>query len=149
MGKFVKIIIVETLVLLVLLVFFLFLPKQKGISQVCFSERCFKVEVADSPSEQERGLMFRENLEKDKGMLFVFKEEGNYPFWMNNTLIPLDIIWMNSNQEIVFIKEDAEPCGEICEPIDPKIKVKYALELNGGAVSEKNIKISDKMTISY
>ena len=58
------------------------------------------------------GLMFRENMDSDRGMLFIFEKEGEYPFWMKNTLIPLDIIWINKDKEVVFISENAQPCEE-------------------------------------
>lgn len=106
-------------------------------SQVCFENSCFYVELAATPEERNRGLMFRENLDLDKGMLFVFDKEGDYPFWMKNTLIPLDIIWINENKEVVFIKENAQPCGEqFCPEIEPAQNAKYVLEINGGQ-SEK------------
>lgn len=147
MNKLIKIAILETVVLVGLLLVLLFFPKQKAISQVCFEQSCFNVEVADSPAEQQEGLMFRQSLEKDKGMLFVFKKVRNYPFWMKNTLIPLDIIWINQSNEVVFIKKNAQPCSEICESIDPGQNAKYVLELNGGVASETNLKIGDKVSL--
>jgi hypothetical protein len=56
----------------------------------CFSGKCFSLEVARTPDERQYGLMNRESLDPDKGMLFVFEKEGVYPFWMKNTKIPLD-----------------------------------------------------------
>src|SRR3990172_7339338 len=67
-------------------------PQPQNVSQVCFGQECFEVEIADSPEEQAKGLMGRESLEPGKGMLFVFPEEGIYPFWMKDTLMPLDMI---------------------------------------------------------
>lgn len=170
MNKIVKVIILETFVLVVLLMLLLFLPKsrlqdnrgfsillgQKNISKVCFreptlneqseSKGCFQVEIADTILEQQKGLMFRESLDRDGGMLFVFEKEGNYPFWMKNTLIPLDMIWINQNQEVVFIEENAQPCQEICTEINPNQNAKYVLEVNGGLSSEINLKIGDKIS---
>ena len=159
MSKIVKVIILETIVLVCLFLLLIFFPKENTISKVCFREGCLQVEVADTPEKQERGLMFRENLEKERGMLFVFKKEANYPFWMKNTLIPLDIIWINQNKEIAFIAENAQPCppstkatdgqsNEICDPIDPKQSAEYVLEVNGGLVKEINLKVGDKVLIN-
>ena len=90
--------------------------------------------------------MFRENLEQDKGMLFIFQEEGEYSFWMKNTLIPLDIIWINQNKEVVFIKKNFEPCTqEVCPSVKPDKKAKYVLELNVGTVEQIGLKIGDKI----
>ena len=158
--KIIKIVILGVVVLVILLSLLLLLPRDNSLSRACFKEECFEVEIADSPDEQERGLMFYESLKKNKGMLFVFEEEGDYPFWMMNTLIPLDIIWINSSREIVFISENAQPCPplpeatdgqskEVCEPIDPKQNAKYVLEINGGLVGEKNIKVGDKLSIIW
>src|SRR4030042_2848822 len=66
-------------------------------NQVCFKKHCFSVELAVTPEEREEGLMFRKNLDSDKGMLFIFEKEGKYGFWMKKTLIPLDIIWIDDN----------------------------------------------------
>ncbi len=148
-----KIIIFATCVLAVLFFFLLLsnLPKQKlSISKVCFKENCFKVEVAGTPQQKEQGLMFREHLDKDAGMLFIFEKEENYPFWMKNTLIPLDIIWINQNQEVVAIKENAEPCQrEECPIIDPSAYAKYVLEINGGLAEEIGLEVGDKVTLPY
>jgi len=149
MSRIIKIIILEAVVIIVLLLLVLFLPNQKSIAKVCFQENCFTVEVADTVKKQQQGLMFRENLERDSGMIFVFAKEGNYPFWMKDTLIPLDIIWINKNQEVVFIKENADPCAEICESIDPKQNAKYVLELNGGLIDNLGLKLGEKVSISY
>lgn len=117
----------------------------KRCTRVCFSNNCFNAEIADNEDSRVLGLMFRKSLAKDKSMLFIFNKEGNYPFWMKNTLIPLDIIWINQNKEVVFIEKNAQPCGEQdCIPIDPKLNAKYVLEINGGLAQEKDIKVGDQ-----
>ena len=113
------------------------------------SKGCFQVEIVSSFFEQKRGLMNRTSLDKDKGMLFVFSKEANYPFWMKNTLIPLDMIWIDNNSNIVFIKENAKPCpvdGD-CSNIDPNQNAKYVLEINGGLVNEFGLVIGDIVAI--
>lgn len=124
------------------------------LDKVCFESRCFEVEIADSEVEQERGLMYRENLAPDNGMLFIFRKEGSYPFWMKNTLIPLDIIWINQNQEIVFIGHDVQPClaaealaeegyQEECPITDPGAYAKYVLEINAGLSKTMGLNVGD------
>ena len=122
---------------------------------VCFEKNCFVVEIADTNYKREFGLMNRTFLDKDKGMLFVFDKEDYYSFWMKDTLIPLDIIWINSNKEVVFIKENALPCNLFekklnqkygkCETYISDKKAKYVLEINNGLVKELNIKVGDKV----
>jgi len=113
------------------------------IQKICFEENCFDVEVADSESERAKGLMNRTNLLEYKGMLFVFDFEGIYGVWMKDTLIPLDIIWINSNKEVVFIQENAQPCKEKCEIYKNNQKALYVLEMNAGKAKELDIKIED------
>jgi len=115
---------------------------------VCFAENCFFVEIADTPEKQTKGLMYRESLDENRGMLFIFDKQGNYSFWMKNTLIPLDIIWLNENKEVVFMENNARPCKETCPSINPNQKAKYVLEINSGLANKINLKIGDKVVIS-
>jgi len=103
----------------------------------------FSIEVADSPAEMERGLMFREDLHPSEGMLFVFPSERVMPFWMRNTLISLDMLWIDSNGKIVYIHEKAEPLSE--KSINPGRPARYVLELEGGSVHSFNIKVGDQV----
>lgn len=122
--------------------------RESSVNEVCFKNNCFKVELAVTPEEQKQGLMFRKNLKQNEGMLFVFKEEGEHPFWMKDTLIPLDIIWINQNKEVVFMSENTQPCSENhCASINPDKKAQYVLELKGGRVRDIGLKIGDKMDI--
>ena len=122
--------------------------------KVCFSafggkDICFDVELALNKQEQIQGLMFRKSLDKNKGMFFVYEEIGNYNFWMKNTLIPLDIIWINENKQVVFINENTQPCKEEnCNPIIPGVEAKYVLELNSGVVKEIGLRVGDTLAIN-
>lgn len=118
--------------------------------QVCFAEHCFFVEVAQTPEERQKGLMFREELDRDKGMLFVFSQEQQASFWMKNTLIPLDIIWFDGNKEVVFISKNSQPCStDECSSIDPGVKAKYVLELNAGIADEIGLVEGDQAMIAF
>lgn len=111
------------------------------ISQVCSSEACVEVELADTPELRQRGLMFREYLPEWSGMLFVFDEEWHYPFWMKNTLIPLDMIWFNEDKIVVDIQR-AEPCTtDQCPEYVPRDNASYVLEINSGWVSHMALSI--------
>ncbi len=105
---------------------------------VCFDETCFDVEIADDVEERTKGLMFREDLDKDEGMLFVFEQTGVYPFWMKNTPLSLDIIWMDSEFSVVYVANRTTPFST--NNIDPGAEAKYVLEINAGLSDEYEIK---------
>ncbi len=118
-------------------------PQSTG-NTVCFSSNCFIVELAKTNAERENGLMNRKELDRDKGMLFIFDNEGIYPFWMKNTLIPLDMIWLDDNSRVVFISQNVQPCKSlICPIVIPSAKAKYVLEINADVTKNLGIKMGD------
>jgi len=118
--------------------------KESDISKVCFNEECFNVEIADTPKTRARGLMNREHLDQGSGMLFLFDTESKYHFWMKNTLIPLDIIWLDKNKKVVFIEHNVEPCeADPCETFGPGEKTKYVFEINSGLAKKIGLKERD------
>jgi hypothetical protein len=124
--------------------------KKDRLSSVCIKNDCFSVEIADTPEERERGLMSRVALKEDGGMLFVFEKEDVYKFWMKNTLIPLDMIWIDGGGRIVFIKENVQPCkAESCESFGPGEKARYVLEINGGMTKLRGIDVGDSAEIKF
>jgi uncharacterized membrane protein (UPF0127 family) len=116
---------------------------QEDVKTLCIKDICIQAEIVSSFAARELGLMFRESLADDRGMLFIFEEEGSHGFWMKNMRFPLDIIWLNSNKKIVDIKENIFPCGQSCEILTPKTKAKYVLEVNAGFVQRNKIKIGE------
>jgi len=101
--------------------------------QVCYKDHCFEVEVVKERAKRRMGLMFRESLDEDKGMLFVFDKSYPYSFWMKNTLIPLDMIWIDKNKEVVHIERNVPSCKmEPCPRYSPRKKALYVLEVNAG-----------------
>ena len=104
------------------------------------------VEIADTNSARARGLMFRKELGQDRGMLFVFEQEDFHSFWMKNTLIPLDMIWISESKKIVYYVENAVPCKkDPCESYIPFQKAKYVLELKGGSSDKIGLVEGDKV----
>lgn len=100
----------------------------------------FKVEIADDPMERSQGLMYRNSMSEDQGMLFIFEKSDYVSFWMKNTLIPLDMIFIDQDHKIAHIEADVKPCpkGVLNCPLYPsELPVKYVLELNAG-LAEKN-----------
>jgi len=146
--KLLFLILISILTVLVLLII-VKVNFKNTFNAVCFDRHCFLAELVEDKEERERGLMFKKNLDLDKGMLFIFEEEGEYPFWMKNTLIPLDIIWINENKEVVFISENTQPCEEenYCFSVNPNKKAKYVLEINAGLAEEIGLEIGDKMNL--
>jgi uncharacterized protein len=118
--------------------------------RVCFGDDCFFVEIAKTNEERMRGLMFRESLEDDRGMFFIFDEENVYAFWMKDTLIPLDMIWINSEKEVVFIQENAVPCEEEqCKVYNPGVSALYVLEINGGGSREIGLDVGERAEFDF
>ncbi|MBF0485322.1 MAG: DUF192 domain-containing protein [Candidatus Omnitrophica bacterium] len=114
--------------------------------QACFKENCFTVELAVSPEERERGLMYREKLAQGAGMLFIFDKEDVYSFWMKNTKIPLDIIWLDSQKRVVYIGANIPPCvNDPCPSYNPLKKALYVLEIPSGAAVKSQIAVGDVM----
>jgi uncharacterized protein len=122
-----------------------FIYKNNSEKKVCFGNNCFIAELAKTEKKISQGLMFRENLATNRGMLFVFSQSGVYSFWMKNTKIPLDIIWFNDKKEIVFLANNVVPCyEEFCPSINPGEKAKYVLEINADLAEKLELKIGDK-----
>jgi uncharacterized membrane protein (UPF0127 family) len=116
-------------------------------SKVCFDQDCFSVEVASTPQERSKGLMFRERLGPDRGMLFIFEREARHSFWMKNTKLALDMIWMDGQGRVVFIKKDAQPCFEdACPSIRPDRGAKYVLEVVAGTAERIGLTTFNKAT---
>ena len=101
----------------------------------------FTVEIARTRKEQQRGLMHRRDLAQDAGMLFPFREERHASFFMKNTYIPLDIIFLASNGTIVRIAERTEPLTTISHHSPGKVAA--VLEINGGLSDELGIRVGD------
>ena len=103
-----------------------------------------KVEIADDNDKRMKGLMFRENLDEYSGMLFVFDDEEYQTFWMKNTLITLDMVFIDKDFRIVDIK-NAVPCKEYPCALYKSLKpAQFVLEVNENFTAKNNIRIGDK-----
>jgi uncharacterized membrane protein (UPF0127 family) len=99
------------------------------------------VEIAATPEQRERGYMFRERMGPEDGMLFLFEEEGIYPFWMKNTKIPLDIIWIGGDGVVVFVAARVPPCtADPCPDVRPLGRARSVLELAAGRASDLGLR---------
>ena len=134
-------------VLISLLLWIIRHPNQQGIR--IDSLHLIQVEIADTPSKFSKGLMFRKYLPKDHGMLFKFPYPKAWTFWMKNTLIPLDIIWLNDRKQVIYFLDKVQPCRETseCPLYSPQnnYKAKYVLELGSGERERLHIKLKQKL----
>ena len=103
----------------------------------------FNVEVARTPAEQARGLMFRRSLPDDGGMLFPMEPPRTASFWMKDTLIPLDILFVHTDGSIAFMKAQAQPYDRT--PVSAGVPVAAVLELRGGRAAELGISEGDRV----
>lgn len=102
------------------------------------------VEIAADPELRAQGLMYRDQLRPSSGMLFFFPEDGDYGFWMKNTIIPLDMIWIDAGRRIVHIKNAVPPCrADPCPSYDPGVTARYVLEVAGGEAARRGWKVGD------
>ncbi|HEY7906616.1 MAG TPA: DUF192 domain-containing protein [Wenzhouxiangella sp.] len=110
----------------------------------------FKVTIADDDQSRARGLMFVDELPDDQGMLFVFRREAPRAFWMRNTRIPLDIIYLDAEFQVVTIIKNAKPCRTQRCPSYPSVKpAQYVLELNGGMSDQLGLEVGDAITVGH
>ena len=106
------------------------------------------IEVADTPEQRALGLMHRESLAEDAGMVFVFFEDTSGGFWMKNTLIPLSIAFFDGTGKIVKIL-DMDPCeADPCPTYDPDTAYRGALEVNQGAFEDWGVEEGDRIRVS-
>ena len=97
-------------------------------------------EVADTPAKRTSGLMFRDRLAPDRGMLFVFEEAGEWRFWMKNTKIALDILWLGPDKRIVYIEENVPGCRQDpCPEYKSNKEALYVLELPAGTAKREKL----------
>ena len=106
------------------------------------------VEVADTSAAHARGLMFRDSLAEDRGMLFRFGPPRRYAMWMKNVRFALDILWLDRSDRIVWIVENALPCdAEPCPSYVPGIAAVTVLEISGGFVRKHGAAVGDAITV--
>jgi len=110
----------------------------------------FVVEVARTPQQLENGLSNRKTLAPRRGMLFIFPNVGIQSMWMPNMNFPLDIVWFDTNNTIVKIEENVQPCSGThnCHSYSSGTPVKYAIELNAFDASRMGLTVGKKLSFS-
>ena len=110
--------------------------------------KTFRVEIAETQEKQALGLMFRDSMPRDEGMIFIFPNEAPRSFWMKNTRIPLDIMYFDKDLKLVSISADTPPCRVSRCPSYPSSKpAMYVLELNAGMAAELGVGPGDLLEI--
>jgi hypothetical protein len=104
------------------------------------------VEIAADDELRAQGLMYRDHLRPGTGMLFLFARDEEHAFWMKNTVIPLDMVWIDANQRVVAVKYNVPPCKvENCPSYPPGVLSRYVLEVAGGVAQQHGIKAGDQL----
>lgn len=120
---------------------------------VCIEKTCYDVELSTTPAQRSQWLMHRESLADDAGMLFVFQQPWSHNFWMKNTLIPLDMLWIDASWTIVHIEENVQPCKlpdwQRCPSYGPAAwtEAMYVLEVNAGESEEYEFEVWDVLSL--
>ena len=108
----------------------------------------YSLEIARTPDEQARGLMFRESLPERFGMLFPFPDEGIHGFWMKNTMIPLDILWLDAAGKVLFVSAGTPPCkSDPCPSYGPNAPAAAVLEIAAGRARQEKISVGSVLKI--
>ncbi len=132
--------------IIVLLIFSYPFVFKKPVTQIKIKNQIIKIELARTSDELTKGLSNRDFLDPNSGMLFIFPRTDIYKFWMKDTRIPLDIIWINHNQ-IVEMTSLNPPIDNNIPEYSPKNPANYVLEVNAGFIKNHDIKIGDKITL--
>jgi uncharacterized protein len=107
-------------------------------------------EIAADDATRTQGLMYRESIAPGKGMLFIFSSPGVYPFWMKNTLIPLDIIWINDASRVVFISAKTPLCAaDPCPTYPPSGVARMVLEIGAGQAAAHHLRPGDAVVLEH
>lgn len=124
--------------------------KRSRADQVCFEKQCINVEVVQKEEDLRRGLQLREFLDPQSGMLFIFAQSRRHSFWMKDTWIPLDMIWMDYGRRIVHVEHDVPPCRkDPCPTYTPSQEALYVLEVNAGYSQELGLELGDRAEFRF
>lgn len=110
----------------------------------------FQVEIADDDGERARGLMFRDRMDANRGMLFIHEREMPLAYWMKNTRLSLDILYFDDERKLVSQQRDVPPCssGNRCPPYPSDAPARYVLELNAGQAAKMGLKDGAELSFS-
>jgi uncharacterized membrane protein (UPF0127 family) len=111
--------------------------------------RPFLAEVARTPQEQARGLMYRQALAKDRCMIFLYDQDGEHRIWMKNCLISLDVVWIKADGTVVETRENVPPCspmlGDDCPTYGGTMPARHFVEFPAGTLRRLSLKVGDRL----
>ena len=106
-------------------------------------------EAANTPQQQQQGLMNRKSLNENAGMLFILPKEERPSVWMKNVIIPLDVIFITADLRVLEIYRSVPPCaGILCPLYTPSAPIKYVLEVNAGLTDRHGVKVGDAVLVA-
>jgi len=112
--------------------------------------RIVAAEIADTPQRVALGYMYRTEVGDGEGMIFVFPRPDVHSFYMKNTLVPLDMIWMDESFSVLHIQPSAPPCrADPCATYGPPRKAAYVLEVRGGMAVREGLKVGDRLGVVF
>jgi uncharacterized protein len=124
-------------------------PEPRGPRVQMPSGAYYSVELALTDEDRAQGLMFRESLPERTGMLFVFPEPAPHHFYMKNTMIPLDMIWLDEAGTVMYVSANTPPCtADPCPTYGPDVEVRHVLEIAGGLAAKEGVKVGSVLKIS-
>jgi hypothetical protein len=107
-----------------------------------------RVEIADTWATRQQGLMFRKTLAANEGMIFVFDKPGYHAFWMKNTLIPLDMLWLDQGGRVVSLAGAVPPCqADPCPSYGGDAEAMYVVEVVAGFARQHGVKVGDRLKL--
>lgn len=125
------------------------LPRAREHARIEFPGASFTVEIPNTPYRVKRGFQGRKTLSPGAGMLFVLPKVQVVHFWMKDTLIPLDMIWLDENRHVLHIESAVPPCtASPCPQYGPALPAKYVLEVNAGQAGMAGIRIGDQAILA-
>lgn len=131
-----------------LVVLFFYINSISNVPTIKIGGQDIKVDLAETPAEQNQGLSGRVGLAENEGMLFVFDKPGKHSFWMKDMNFPIDMIWLGEDLKIIYIKKNALP-ELFPETYGPGTDAKYVLEVVSGFSEKHNLQIGDSVEFTY
>ncbi len=141
------ILIAGTIIVLILAILIWPENTQTPQAYLIFNNTKIKIELADTELKRQQGLSGRDKLAEDTGMLFIFDEPKTYGFWMKDMRFAIDIIWLDSNWQVIGLSQNISPSTYPISFYPPK-PAQYVLEVNAGWVAQNNIATGTKMLYS-
>ena len=148
--RFQRVFLVRNILIFIIIAFFFSFFLYRGNEEasykkipISYRNKNISAFIADTPQKQRRGLAVRSSIGDNEAMLFVFPRSDIYPFWMKDMQFPIDIVWLDADKKVVFIKEHAQP-KDFPETYTPNRRARYVIEFVDGFVEKNNVQVGDE-----